>query len=179
MNDNQPAPFKWGEIELSQAVFVDGVPHVTRAAMGEWLEYAEPQKAIDKILLRNSHIEHYSVHVKLGCTDGKNYDVSVFHPIGFLLTVMESGQPKATAMKVAVAEFVWHFAGGRKMSSKQEADLIKLQFSIVKELVNMKDLFGRTILLERLGRICFELRQQMPDMELLGQNVNQKELPLQ
>jgi len=179
MNNNQPVAFKWGEIELSQAVFVDGVPHVTRVAMGDWLEYAQPQNAIDIILSRNLHIEHYSVPVKLTGTDGKIYTTKVYHPIGFLLTVMESGQPKATAMKVAVAEFVWHFAGGRKMSSKQETDLVKLQFSIVKELVNMKDVFGRTILLERLGRICLELGQQMPDVKLLGQDVKQGELPIQ
>jgi len=34
-------------------VYRDGIPHATRAAIGEWLEYADPQKAIDKLLERN------------------------------------------------------------------------------------------------------------------------------
>ncbi|MCK4786246.1 MAG: hypothetical protein KAV87_20985 [Desulfobacteraceae bacterium] len=178
MNKNQPAPFQWGEIELSQAVFVNNVPHVTRTAMGQWLEYADPQKAIVKILERNPHIEHYSTTVNMTAGDGKNRDTKVYNPIGFMLTVMESGQPKATAMKVAVAEFVWHFAGPQNLSFKQEIDLVKLQFSITKELCKAKDAFARVMLLEILGRICLKLGQQMPDVKLLGQNIDQKELPL-
>jgi len=53
---------------------------------GEWLEYADPQNAVDQVLGRNPHIENYSVPVKLSGTDGKIYDTKVYHPIGFLLT---------------------------------------------------------------------------------------------
>ncbi len=116
MADTELAPFVWGSIELSQATYVNGVPCATRQAIGEWLEYADPQKAVDNILAKNLHIERHSVPLKLRATDGKNYDTSVYHPIGFMMIVMESGQPRAKAMKEAVAEFVWRFAGPQDLS---------------------------------------------------------------
>ena len=119
-------PFSWGKIKLSQTVQISGIPHMTRKAIGEWLEYPDPQKAIDKILERNPHVDHYSAPVNLTATDGKNYDTKVYHPMGFMLIAMESGQPKAKAMKVAVAEFVWHFAGPRRLTAKEEMELMKL-----------------------------------------------------
>ena len=91
----QVQPFNWGEIELSQTVLIDGIPHATKTAIGEWLEYADPRVAINVIVDRNPHIDHYSTDIKLISVDGKNRDTKVYHPIGFLLIVMESGQPKA------------------------------------------------------------------------------------
>lgn len=114
MSNTEVTPFHWGDIALSETVFIEGAPHATRFAVGEWLEYADPQNAIDVILGRNPHIKTHSVPVKLTGTDGKKYDTKVYHPIGFLLIVMESGQPKAQQMKQAVAEFVWHFAGPKR-----------------------------------------------------------------
>ena len=38
-------PFTWGDITLSQVVDIDGTPHITKQAIGEWLEYIEPRKA--------------------------------------------------------------------------------------------------------------------------------------
>ncbi len=58
-------PFQWGEINLSQIVHINGIPHATKTAIGEWLEYADPRDAINKIVERNSHLRHYSVAVKL------------------------------------------------------------------------------------------------------------------
>lgn len=177
MANNTPVPFSWGEIELSQTVFVEHVPHATRQAIGEWLEYADPQKAIDNILDRNPHIEHYSTPLNLRAVDGKNRQVSVYHPIGFLLLVMESGQPKAQAMKVAVAEFVWHFAGPRRMNFKEEIELMKLQRTLFNDLDRTKDAFVRQGLTERLGRVCLKLGQPMPDVKYLGKDADQLALP--
>lgn len=174
---NQPTPFTWGEIALSQTVLINGVPHATRAAIGEWLEYEYPTQAITRILERNSHIEKHSTVVKLTTVDDKNRDVSAYHPIGFLLIVMESGQPKAQAMKVAVAEFVWHFAGPRKMSFKEEMELMKLQRVLTNDLGKSKDAFVRQMLTERLSRVCLSLGQAMPDIKQIGKNADQLELP--
>ena len=168
-----PAPFAWGAIQLTQCVFVDAVPHVTRAAMGEWLEYADPQNGIDIILRRNPHIEAYSVPVNLTGTDGKKYDTKVYHPIGFLLTVMESGQPKAQSMKVAVAEFVWHFAGPRELNFKEELELMKLQRNLFNDLAKSKDAFVVAGLRERLSRVCLSLGQALPDIATLGKDATQ------
>lgn len=82
---NEVTPFHWGEIALSETVFIDGVPHATKTAIGEWLEYAEPRVAVNNILARNSYIEAHSVDINLISTDGKKYDTKVYHPIGFLL----------------------------------------------------------------------------------------------
>lgn len=168
--------FQWGDIALSQAVYVDGIPHTTPRAIGEWLEYGDPVRAVSKLIERNPHLDHYSVVVNLTTTDGKKYDTRVYHPIGFLLLVMESGQPKAVACKVAVAEFVWHFAGPRKISFKQELELMKLQRAVVNDLSRTRDAFARKLLTERLGRICLSLGQPMPDMKYIGKDANQAEL---
>lgn len=177
MSAMQPAPFSWGDISLSQAVFVDDVPHVTRRAVGEWLEYADPQNAIDLILSRKPHIEKYSIPVSLTAADGKNYDTNVYHPIGFHLLVMESGQPKAQRMKEAIAEFLWHFAGPRTLSFREELELMKLQRALANDVGQMRDRFALGVLVERLGRVCLRLGQQMPDLKHLGQDATQRVLP--
>lgn len=172
-NHTLPTPFAWGDISLSEVVYVDGIPHTTRRAIGEWLDYADPQNAIDVILGRNKHIETHSVPVKLTGTDGKNYDTFVYHPIGFLLVVMESGQPRAHAMKAAVAEFVWHFAGPRKLSLRDEDLLYKRRGAILVRLEKTKDAFIRQVLVNDLLRVSFELGLSVPDLALLGTDCKQ------
>lgn len=44
-------------IDLTEVAFIDDIPHVTRKAIGEWLEYTDPQKAIDNLIDRNPHLE--------------------------------------------------------------------------------------------------------------------------
>lgn len=165
--------FTWNTIDLSQVVYLDGIPHATRAAIGEWLEYAEPIKAVSKILERNPHIESHSVVVKLTSTDGKNYDTSVYHPIGFLLIVMESGQPKAQAMKVAVAEFVWRFAGPQQLAPKARMELLKMRRTLINDLAKTRDAFARDALLADLRDVSLTLGQPLPAAELLGKDANQ------
>lgn len=169
--------FTWGDIALSQVVYVDGIPHATRAAIGEWLEYADPQKAIDNLLDRNSYIEAHSVALKLRGTDGKNYDTFVYHPIGFLLIVMESGQPKAIAMKQAVAEFVWHFAGPRTMSFKERTELLKLSRTLFNDLGRTKDSFIVCGLIAHLQEVHLALGMPLPLLEKLGKDHAQLALP--
>lgn len=173
---SQIQAFNWGEIALSQTVFIENIPHATGRAIGEWLEYDDPVRAMSKLLDRNSYIEHYSTVVNLTTVDSKNRDTRVYHPIGFLLIVMESGQPKAQAMKVAVAEFVWHFAGPKKINFKQELELMKLQRTLITDLIKTRDSFGQKILSERLSRVCLELGQPMPDIALLGKDAKQLEM---
>lgn len=177
MSNTETTPFHWGEIALAETVFIDGAPHATRYAIGDWLEYADPQNAMDVILKRNSYIEAHSVPVKLTGTDGKNYDTKVYHPIGFLLIVMESGQPKAQAMKQAVAEFVWHFAGPRKMSFKERTELLKLSRTITNDLGKTKDAFVRDVLLNHLREVHLTMGQPLPDIARLGKNIDQLALP--
>lgn len=136
-------PFAFGDIELTETLSIGGVPHATKTAIGTWLGYADPRVAINKILERNPHLMTWSVDVKLTSTDGKNYDSSVFHPVGFLLIVMESGQPRAVARDIEVT----------------------------------RDSFVRAMLLERLGRICLDLGQPMPAVELIGRDPRQLAIP--
>ena len=114
-------PFEYQEIQLSESVEINGKPYFTRKAIGEWLGYANPQKAIDNILERNQHIREFSKALKLGCMQntgkGSTYErkieTEVYDPIGFQLIVMESGQPKAVQYKVAVAHLVQAYAAGQ------------------------------------------------------------------
>jgi len=170
-------PFHWGDVALSETVFIEGAPHATRFAVGEWLEYEDPAEGIRKILNRNSYIEEHSVPVKLTATDGKKYDTKVYHPIGFLLIVMESGQPKAQAMKQAVAEFVWHFAGPKRMSFKERTELLKLSRALLNDLGKTKDAFILDGLITHLREVHLALGQPMPDMVRLGKTRDQLALP--
>lgn len=173
-DQNQITPFVWGEISLSETVMVGGVPHATRFAMGDWAEYADPQKAIDKILERNPHIEAWGIPVKLTGMDGaREYETTVYHPIGFLLIVMESGQPRAHEMKQAIAKFVWHFAGPRKLSTKEYIELQKLRRAILNDLAKIKDAFVQKALFADLVEVSLLLGQPVPDIKYLGKDISQ------
>ena len=133
--------FKFQEVSLQEACWIDGKPYFTRRAIGEWLGYKNPRDAIDKIIARNPHIDcpvppklggtagryQWSRTVpKLGTVDGKKYDTRVYDPIGLQLIVFESRQPKAIAYKIAVANLVWAFMNGEIKPSKwsERGDLI-------------------------------------------------------
>lgn len=168
--------FSWGGIDLAQVVYIDGIPHPTKQAMGEWLEYVEPRKYINKLLDRNPHIDHYSVDVKLGSTDGKNYETKVYHPIGFLLIVMESGQPKALACKVAVAEFVWHFAGPQGVDPKIIMAKEKEYRISIQTFNATTDPALQALLLQRIHRYSRELGYALPQSLLEMQRQLQLEM---
>jgi prophage antirepressor-like protein len=134
----QLSAFAYGDIALTQTVLIKGIPHVTRQGIGEWLEYSDPQKSIDKILARNPHIESYSTPVNLtGVLRERSYETNVYHPIGFLLIVMESGQPKAKQKKMEVAEFVWHFSNPSKVLFKPDNIEPKEYRSILSRITNL------------------------------------------
>ena len=173
MAERLPAPFVWGDITLSAVVHIDGIPYVTKTAIGEWLEYADPRDAVNKIVERNEHLRDHATAVKLTAVDGKNRDTEVYHPIGFLLIVMESGQPKAHQMKRAVAEFVWAFAGPRTMPERERVGLMKLRQQYVLHLANCRDAFTREVLLADLRDVSLRLGQPVPDVALLGKDPNQ------
>ena len=113
--DKSLVPFAFQAVRLRESCWIDGKPYFTRFAVGEWLGYAAPQKAIDKIIERNPHLRdpRWSVAVKLTGTDGKQYEHQVFDPIGFQLIVFESRQPKALEYKVAVANLAWAYMTGQ------------------------------------------------------------------
>jgi hypothetical protein len=156
------APFSWGVISLSQATYINGIPCATRQAIGEWLEYADPQKGIDNILAKNAHIERHSVALNLRATDGKNYETKVYHPIGFMLIVMESDQPKAKAMKEAVAEFVWRFAGPQEMTRKERLELLKHRRLLLTDLAKTGDIALREALVTDLREVSLTLGVPVP-----------------
>lgn len=166
-------PFAWGEIELSETIQIDGVPHATKTAIGEWLDYADPRDAINKIIERNPHLRRWSVAVKLTATDGKNYDSEVFHPVGFLLIVMESGQPIAHAMKQVVAEFVHRYAGPQKLSFRETDALQKRRMALLDRLNKTKDAFVQAALLSDLRDVSLALGVAVPNVALLGTDAKQ------
>ena len=170
-------PFTWGEIALSQVVDIDGTPHVTRQAIGEWLEYQDEQAdRIRRLVGRNSYIEKYSVPVNLTATDGKKYDTRVYHPIGFLLIVMESGQTKAQQMKVAVAEFVWAFSGNDDMPVKERNAYLNEIERLTEALVSTKNAMLFKQRHAQLQYYCHMARWPMPDLTMRTSAVEQ--LPL-
>ena len=178
MSDNTVCPFSWGQIKLNETIHIDGVPHVTKRAVGEWLEYDDPRKAINKLLERNSYIDDHSVGVNLTSTDGKNYDTKVYHPIGFLLIVMESGQPKAQAMKQAVAEFVWHFAGPQQLSHKQFMEMDTQLMRWVKMRDEARTTWQADIAHQRVAHYALLLGLPVPPREKAFEAIKQPALGL-
>ena len=158
----QLTPFSYGEISLSQSTYLNGVPHATRDAIGEWLEYADPVRAVSKVLERNPYIDEHSTVVNLTTVDGKNRDVKVYHPIGFLLIVMESDTEKARRMKEAVARFVWHFAGPKTFTHKERMERMKHRRVLLLDLAKTGDLAIRGALIEDLREVSLELGIAMP-----------------
>ncbi|MBF0108030.1 MAG: hypothetical protein HQL76_02485 [Magnetococcales bacterium] len=155
---------------------IDGVPHATRQAIGEWLEYADPQKGIAKLLGRNPYIETCSVILKLRANDGKNYDTRVYHPQGFLLICMESQTEKSKRMKDAIADFVWNHIKPAPGSLKDEIALSRPQRKTLQDLTRNKGTFGRQTLANRLQLVCRLLGEALPNPCLLGNEAGQREL---
>lgn len=70
--------------------------YMTRNQIGEALEYAQPQRAMNKIHERNKErLDKFSVVVKLGSTDGKAYDTHLYNEKGVYEIMRKSNQPKA------------------------------------------------------------------------------------
>jgi len=114
-------PFFFQQIRLEEACWIDGIPHFTREAIGEWLGYRDPQRAVAKIIKRNPYINNFSTVVKLTTVQstgkGEKYEremeIRVYNPIGFQLIVFESHQPKAKAYKINVANLTLAYVQGR------------------------------------------------------------------
>lgn len=176
MNFSNIQPFHWGEIELSEVIMIDGVPHVTKTAIGEWLEYGDSRTSVNRIVTRNPYLQNYSVEVKLTSTDGKKYERHVFHPIGFLLIVMESGQPKAQEMKAAVAEFVWNYAQAPEMPVKERNSYIREIERVAEKLAAAKDAMLYEQHRRTLVHYCRLAGWPVPDLSLLGKNADQMQL---
>ena len=107
-------PFQYGEVKIREAAYILGTPYFTRRAIGEWLGYNDPQKAIDNIIERNPHIQNpkWAVPLKLRGTDGKIYATTIYHPIALQLIVFESRQPRAIEYKIATAKLVFDIMTG-------------------------------------------------------------------
>lgn len=69
---------------------------MTRNQIGEALGYAQVQRAMNKIHERNKErLDKFSVVVKLGSTDGKSYDTTLYSEKGIYEIMRKSNQPKA------------------------------------------------------------------------------------
>jgi len=112
-------PFAFETIKLKESCWIEDKPYFTRRAIGEWLEYAKPQEAIDTLITRNPHIDQFSVHLNLRCTDGKEYDQRCYDPIGLQLIIFESHQPRAKEYKAVVAHLVVAFMRGELSQNPQ------------------------------------------------------------
>ena len=104
-------PFQYGQVSLREATQISGTPYFTRRAIGEWLEYDNPQNAINVIVKRNPHISNpeWATGVRLTRVEGGRTvtrEIELYNPIGLQLIVFESRQPKAIEYKIAVAKLV-------------------------------------------------------------------------
>ena len=113
-------PFDYKDVHLTEACWINGDPHFTRRAIGEYLEYTQPQSAISRIIERNPHISQFSSVVKLttelDSRKGQKYERQVEHevynPIGLQLIINKSNQPRALEFQIAVAHLVQAYSKG-------------------------------------------------------------------
>lgn len=74
----------------------DNNVYMTREQIGQALQYANPQKAIDNIHSRNSdRLDGFSVTLKLRATDGKQYNTALYIEKGIYDVCRFSRQPLA------------------------------------------------------------------------------------
>jgi len=123
-------PFLFKSVRLQETCWIDGSPYFTRRAIGEWLGYFRPQKAIDNIVARNPHLvdSRWAVTLNLRGTDGKEYETQIFNPIGLQLIVFKSNQPKALEFQVAVANLVYAYMTGTLRNYEPPATLANIPF---------------------------------------------------
>lgn len=115
--DKDIKPFYFKNIKLQESCWIDGKPYFTRLAIGEFLEYSNPQKSIDKIVERYPYLnsQTWSTTVKLTAVEGSRTverDTRVYDPIALQLIINKSNQPKAIAFQVAVANLVVAYMNG-------------------------------------------------------------------
>lgn len=174
---NKLQPFSYEDIEISETISINGIPHLTRKAIGEFLEYLNPQVSIGNLVDRNQHILEFQYTSTVMSTDGKNYDTFVYDPIGFMLIAMRSDQPKALQMQIAIAKFVHHFAFNRpKLPFKEQVLASRLIASLTKEITETKNLFRRNALIRELQDTCLAAGKPMPDILEISQSVDQTDL---
>ena len=116
--------FFYQGMHIKEACWINGVPYFTRRAIGEFLEYHNPQKSIDKIIERNPQIDQFSTTVSLTVVEGTREvirETRVYNPIGLQLIIFESRQPKAKAFKIIVANLVWAYSQGRLAAPEKSA----------------------------------------------------------
>ena len=114
MKSNIIIPFKFPDengrqITIQESCWIDGNPYFTRRAIGEFLEYSDPQRAIKKIIKRNPQLDNpkWSVVVNLTITD----DYTIRHPGTKLTPEYPSENQDSTTLKLRVVE-------GKKTSSR-------------------------------------------------------------
>ncbi len=168
--------FHRGALDLSETVLIDEVPHITRRAIGELLEYANPQQSIYTLIERNLFVESYSVVISMISADGKNYDTRVYNPIGFLLIAMSSDQPKAIELKIAIAEFVSSYSAFDKMEFKQLDQLRKFYRRTVIELSKTTDTTVRHALINVLHPVCQQLGIPQLFNAQIGHQIHQTDI---
>lgn len=171
-------PFQWGQIDLKEVVYIDGIPHPTKRSMGEWLEYGDQRVSINNILTRNDYIEAWGTDIKLISVDGKKRDHRVYHPVGFQLIVMESGQPKAIQYKTAVALFVFHFVFGGGLTHDQRLKYKAHYLKACAALTSATDHFTKELILADIFDTCITLGARVPDIRRIGEAFNPEQLSL-
>lgn len=156
---------------------------MTRKQIGEALEYANPQKAIDKIHERNKdRLDKYSVTVKLGGTDGKQYDTTLYNANGIYEICRWSRQPKANAF------FDWVYdvleglrkgqlqihptsANGNHESQRQEFEIRKAEL-LIKMAEQFRDIVPnqviQSILANAVKTVGFDASMFTPEQSKRG-----------
>lgn len=127
---NALIPFSFKEVRLKESCWIEGKPYFTRRAIGEWLGYRNPVKAISKLVDQNPHIKQFATTLNLRVTDEfkrvysvtksdteqhtrtREIETEVYNPIGLQLIINKSNQPKALAYQIAVAHLVVAYMKG-------------------------------------------------------------------
>jgi hypothetical protein len=203
------------DIQLKEACWINDVPFFTRRAIGEWLEYKNPQIAIDHIIMRNPYIDddrwattlklrvvdEYTTkhsHSKLECeclptfghslpktgseysTRTREIEMRIYNPVALQLITYESSQPKARAVKIATAQFVYSFMNGELKPPK---DLEKYRLYLqCREILQLESGFERGVAVryimqktERHKATVYRWLQRVAS----GETLERKEYPLQ
>lgn len=123
---------------------------MTRKQIGEALEYANPQWAIDKIHSKHSdRLDKFSVTTKMVGTDGKQYNTTIYSSKGVYEICRWSRQTKANEFIDWVWNIVDHLKFGNVVSREEVEFMInQMLLPVEKELIKLRKDYGKILYLK-------------------------------
>lgn len=175
-NTTTPSIFTFAEKHNVRIEIVNGEPWFCANDICEILEHTNSRKAISDLLDEDDVTKRYVIDAL-----GRDQETNFISEYGVYSLIFGSQLPAAKAFKRWVTHEVLPqlrkvgFYG--RLELKERISLGNQMLGIIDRLGKASDAFVRTALMGRLREVCLLLGQPMPDVAMLGKDVDQLNLP--